>query len=356
MNALGNEHRVHVAVLVLGLAAPFIFGEYTFQFTMLWIMILFALTWDMMGGQMGYNSLGNIFFFGAGMYTCAVIQVGLHYDVGLYTAPDSPITGADFTLQQYYVGLALGLVGAAVGCVILSFFLSSFLFGLRGPYFAIGTLGIALSAGELTGAWEWIGAGSGIAMPVFPGTVEARGYMFYFLSMAAAVATYLFVRWLYSTSYGLAINAIRDDEEKAEAMGIHTKRYKTVTWSFSAFFLGISGGLFGNMTGFIEPLEVAFPTVTFGIFMVAMALLGGKGTLWGPIIGATLFHDIKEVTWTYLLGWQWVALGLLIVINVVFFQQGIMGWMQRKWPERFGITVDTGTGTAARDAARKSSA
>ena len=70
------------------------------------------------------------------------------------------------------------------------------------------------------------------------------------------------------TRFGSAINAIRDDEEKAEGMGLHTKRYKTVAWSIAAFFLGISGGIFGNMIGFIEPLEVAFPTVTFGIFMV----------------------------------------------------------------------------------------
>jgi branched-chain amino acid transport system permease protein len=95
------------------------------------------------------------------------------------------------------------------------------------------------------------------------------------------------------------------------------------------------------MTGFIEPLEVAFPTVTFGIFMVLMVLLGGKGTLWGPVIGAVLFHLIKEITWTYLLGWQWVALGALIIINVVFFQQGIMGWVKDKWPDLFGISVDS---------------
>ena len=90
----------------------------------------------------------------------------------------------------------------------------------------------------------------------------------------------------------------------------------------------------------VKPLEVAFPTVTFGIFMVLMVLLGGKGTLWGPVIGAIIFHVIKEITWTYLLGWQWVALGALIIINVVYFQQGIMGWAQEKWPELFGITVD----------------
>jgi branched-chain amino acid transport system permease protein len=99
--------------------------------------------------------------------------------------------------------------------------------------------------------------------------------------------------------------------------------------------------LFGNMVGFIEPLEVAFPTVTFGIFMVAMSLLGGKGTLWGPVIGATTFHFIKELTWTHMLGWSWVALGAIIVLNVVFFQQGILGWARDRWPERFGIRVDS---------------
>jgi len=71
-----------------------------------------------------------------------------------------------------------------------------------------------------------------------------------------------------------------------------------------------------------------------------MCLLGGKGTLWGPVVGATLFHAFKEVTWTYMLGWQWVALGGFIIILVVFFQQGLMGWAQEKWPERFGLTVD----------------
>jgi branched-chain amino acid transport system permease protein len=216
-------------------------------------------------------------------------------------------------------------------------------FGLRGPYFAIGTLGVAIAAGELVGAWDYVGGGGGITLPTYPGEGDDRAMFFYFLCFVSAVCTFIFLKWLYSTRFQLALNAIRDDEEKAEAMGIHTNRYKTIAWAFSAFFLGISGGIFGNMTGFIEPLEVAFPTVTFGIFMVLMVLLGGKGTLWGPIIGAVIFHVIKEVTWIYLLGWQWVALGALIIINVVFFQQGIMGWMQEKWPELFGISVDTAT-------------
>lgn len=334
-----NALILHVAILAAGIAAPLLFPGLVFQFAMLWIMILFALTWDTMGGQMGYNSLGNILFFGVGMYVCAITQIGMFYDVAEYTAAFGAIR-VDFTDQQYFAGIALGLVFAAIACFVMAIALSWVLLGLRGPYFAIGTLGAALAAAELTGAWDYVGGGGGLSMPVFPGEPEVRSLFFYGLCMTVSIGCYLFLRWLYGTRFGLALNAIRDDEDKAEAMGLHTTRYKTVAWSISAFFLGIVGGLFGNMTGFVEPLEVAYPTLTFGIFMVAMTLLGGKGTLWGPIIGATLFHVVKEVTWTYLLGWQYVALGLLIIINVVYFQQGIMGWMREKWPERFGLVVD----------------
>mgnify|MGYP000008810222 FL=1 len=330
---------VYALILAFGIAAPFLFPSYTTQVALLWLMILFALTWDTCGGQMGYNSLGNIFFFGAGMYISAVVQVGMFTDVGTYTSARG---GEQLVLDygDYFFSLIAGTGAAAVGCVVLAIVLGRIVFGLRGPYFAIGTLGLALSARELAGTWEWIGGGSGIAMPVYPGLPHEKSVVFYIMFLVLAVVTFVFLRWLYSTRFALAINAIRDDEEKAEAMGIHTLRHKLVAWSVAAFFLGMSGAIFGNLTGFVEPLEVAFPAATFGIFMVVMALLGGKGTLWGPVIGATLFHIVKEVTWTYLLGWQWVALGLLIVVNVVFFQEGIMGWMQRKWPERFGITVD----------------
>jgi branched-chain amino acid transport system permease protein len=177
-------------------------------------------------------------------------------------------------------------------------------------------------------------------MPTFPGQPAERARFFYMVCFGTLIVAFVFLRWLYSTRFSLAVNAIRDDEEKAEAMGIHTLRHKLVGWAIAAFFLGIIGAVFGNLIGFIEPLEVAFPAVTFGIFMVVMSLLGGKGTLWGPVIGATLFHIVKELTWTYMLGWQWVALGVLIIINVVYFQQGILGWVQAKRPHWFGIRVE----------------
>ncbi|MEM6934416.1 MAG: branched-chain amino acid ABC transporter permease, partial [Pseudomonadota bacterium] len=305
----------------------------------LWVMVLLALTWDLQGGQMGYNSLGNIFFFGFGMYVSAVCQIGIVYDVGEYTAAfGGGIT--DFTSAQYFTGLFLGIAVAGILSAISAYILGWVLIGLRGPYFAIGTLGVAIAAGELFGAWDWVGGGSGISMPVFPGDPDTAKQVFYMMNFALAVIVFGILAWLYTTRFGLAINAIRDDEEKAEGMGLHTKTYKRVCWAISAFFLGICGAIFGNMIGFIEPLEVAFQTINFGIFMVLMVLLGGKGTLWGPVVGAVVFHTIKEVTWTYLLGTQWVALGLLIVVIVVFFQQGIVGWLMDQRPEWFGIKVD----------------
>ena len=325
---------LHAALLAAGIAAPFLFPGHTVQFAVFWIFVVFALTWDIMGGHMGYNSLGNILFFGLGMYACALAQVGLVYDIGEYTAAYGAIS-VNFTDEQYFRGLALGIPLAALEPVAFAAALSWILFGLRGPYFAIGTLGVAIAAAELTNAWGWVGGGQGIAMPVFPGVPGERERFFYVACMALAVACYVFLRWLYSTRFRLAINAIRDDEDKADALGLHTARYKMVAWSISAFFLGIAGALFGNMTGFIEPLETAYPTLTFGIFMVAMTLLGGKGTLWGPIIGATLFYALREVTWTYLLGWQYIALGVLIILNVVYFQQGILGWLRERRPKWF---------------------
>ena len=84
------------------------------------------------------------------------------------------------------------------------------------------------------------------------------------------------------------------------------------------------------MTGFIDPREVAFANTTYGVWMVLMPILGGKGTLFGPVLGAVVFHVTKELFWTYLLGWQRVALGLLIVVIVVFFPAGILGLVRRR--------------------------
>ena len=294
---------------------------------------------------MGYNSLGNIAFFGVGMYVSAIVQISFFYEggVGEYTSAMGSIK-PEFTDAEYFYGLFFGIIVAAIVALAMSVALSTFMFGLRGPYFAIGSLGIAVAAAELTITIDYVGGASGISMPLFPGDIEFRSTFFYILCFILTIISHFLLRWMYSTQFGLAINAIRDDEDKAEAMGIPTLVYKRIGWGVAAMFMGAIGAVAGNMAGFIDK-EVAYPIPTFGIFMVAMVLLGGKGTLWGPVVGAIIFHVVKETTWTYLLNLQWVALGLILIVNIVYFQQGLMGWLQTKYPEMFGIVVDDGNKT-----------
>jgi len=339
---------LYIIVLAATLAAPFLFPDFRTQLATLWLMIIVALTWDMTGGQMGYNSLGNIFFYGTGMYVAAVIAIGLVYDVGEYT--DAAGGGRfDFSDSQYFAGMFLGVIGAGIFCAISAVVIGYLTFGLRGPYFAIGTLGVAIASGELVSNWDWVGGGQGIALPVYPGDFEIGKLYFYYLVAATGVILFVFLKWLYTTRFGAAINAIRDDEGKAEAMGVHTMWYKLTTWAMAAFFVGVVGGISAFQLIHFEPLETAYQTINLGIFMVVCVLLGGKGTLWGPIVGAVLFHVFKEVTWNYLLGWQWVALGALIVVTVVYFQDGIMGWLIHRKPEWFGIRVEQKTVSAGAD-------
>jgi branched-chain amino acid transport system permease protein len=236
--------------------------------------------------------------------------------------------------------LRSGIVVGTLVAVVLGAVIGAGLLSLRGHYFAIGTLGLGIAAAEIAASWDYIGAGSGMVTPVFPGDIRNRTLFFYGLCLIVAVATFFTLRWLYASRFGLAINAIRDDEDKAEAMGLRTTRYKAIAWCVSALFLGMTGGLVGNMVSFVDPRAVAFAGSTYGVWMVLMAILGGKGTLWGPVIGAVVFHVTQELFWTYLLGWQRVALGLLIVLIVVFFPQGILGWARERWPERFGHRVE----------------
>ncbi|MGB0506797.1 MAG: branched-chain amino acid ABC transporter permease [Pikeienuella sp.] len=334
-----NKTLLYIAILVVAIGAPLVLPAYTQQFSALWVLIILALTWDMQGGQMGYNSLGNIFFFGFGMYVSAIVQVSIAHDLGEYTYAGG-VNIFSFTDSQYFTGLALGIIAAGLVCALVAFPLGWLLFGLRGPYFAIGTLAVSIAAGELFGTWEWVGGGQGISMPPFPGDPDTAKYTLYMMHLIVGVATFVTCAWLYSTKFGMAMNAIRDDEQKAEGMGLPTLRIKQINWAIAAFFIGIIGSIYGNTQGFIEPLEVAFQTIYLGIFMVVATLLGGKGTLWGPVVGAIVFHTFKEVTWTLFLGWQWVTLGALIVIIIVYFQEGIMGWLQRKRPEWFGIRIE----------------
>jgi branched-chain amino acid transport system permease protein len=310
---------LYLLLLAIGLLGPLLLPQIASQITFLWIMVIFALAWDIMGGRMGYNSFGNILFFGIGCYTLAVFQ-------------------RDVDFGGYWVSLPIGLLLGGVLAVIAAVVLGAGILGLREQYFAVGTLGLGFAAGEIAASWQYIGAGGGLSTPLMPVAGNANVWWAY-IAFVVAVLTFFALKRLYAGRIGLALNAIRDDEDKAEAMGLPTTRVKTMAWAVSAFPLGIAGGIVGNMQGFIDPRDIAFAGPTYGVWMILMVILGGRGTLWGPVLGAFVFQITKELFWVYLAEWQRVALGLMIVLIVVFFPQGILGWARERWPHWFGRRV-----------------
>ena len=253
-------------------------------------------------------------------------QVGMFFPLAEWTESGGEKTFVH-SPTQFFQGMAFGLLVSSNHTNNSCWFnwLCEFL-GLRGHYFAICTLGLGVAAGEISGGIEIIGAGQGFTTPPFPkvGSLESRGQFFYYLSFIVLVLTFITVKSVYSTRFRLVLNAIRDNEDKAEAMGIQTMKYKIIGWMISAFFCGLAGGIMGGLVGYIDSTDVAFDGREMGVFMVLMAILGGKGTLWGPVIGATLFHLFKEGFWTYFLGWQYVALGVLMC-NCNLFPRRING-------------------------------
>ena len=329
-----GERAAGFALVALALAAPFLFPHNMSQLTDLAVFVIIALAWDMLGGQMGYNSFGNVLFFGTGMYLCAITQVLIGgYDLAEYTsAMGGNLGGFAFTPEDFLLGLALGILVASAAGFAFALLAGSLFLQVRGHYFAIATLALGIAAGEIAAAVEIIGAGSGMNFPQPPEGVPLY-HVLYYAGVVIAIALFLFLRWLYSTRFGFILNAIRDNEEKAEAMGLPTSSIKAFAWALSGVALGAAGAIYGSGKNFIDPTEVAFSGATIGVWMILMAILGGKGTLWGPIIGAIVFHLFKEFFWTFLFGWQRVALGVLIVVIIVFFPGGIAGGV-REWTAR----------------------
>ena len=321
---------IALIALGMGVIAPAVLPHNMTQLVDVMVFILIALSWDMLGGQMGYNSFGNILFFGVGMYLVASIQVWSGgFSLTVYnSAKGGNLEAFALDAPTFIASLLLGLVVIAAFNFVLGLIVGSQLLRMRGHYFAIGTLGLGVAAGEFASTMDILGAGSGMNFVQPPEGVNLMTLL-YFVGLFVVAVFFVLLKWLYSTRFGFVMNAIRDNEDKAEAMGLPTGSVKASAWAVAAFFTAIAGGIYGSAKNFIDPTEVAFSLPTIGVWMLLMALIGGKGTIWGPIIGAVVFQLFKEFFWTFLFGWQRVALGLLIVIIVVFFPEGVMGGLDR---------------------------
>ena len=288
------------ALVVLALSAllpPHLNGNWVHVLTLFFMMSSLAQAWNLIGGFAGYASFGNVTFFGVGAYACAYAMNALHWPF------------ATAFLLAVVAGAALA---AVLGWPILR---------LRGHYFAIATLGIAIGMQALVAELPPLGKGSGMTLPI-----NSNFHFFYWSMLGILMASIALTAFIAQSRFGYALVAIRENEEAAAVLGINAARAKVFAWSLSAAITGAAGATYAYWTSFIDP-----PTVfdlNFNVLMIIMTLLGGAGSIVGPTLGAFILSAIGEYLGAQSVSpWHTVVLGAIIVLVVVLLPRGLMPYL-----------------------------
>lgn len=288
--------RLTIAIVIAALlgAVPWIGDDLIIQFGISTLLIAtLAQSWNILGGFTGYVSFGNSVFYGLGTYGTAIVM-------------------AQFN-QPFWLGLVVGAV-LAIACALV---LGIPILRLRGPYFAIATLGLSAAMGAVFANLPVAGANIGLILPL-----TRADAMFYELSLGLLVVCTGVVAWMSRNRFGMALIAIREDEDAADAMGVHTTLYKVLALVLSAVFTAIAGGIHAYWITFIDPAS-AFD-LTLNVQMVIMAVFGGPGTIFGPVIGAFILSAIYEYLSSSISTAAALLFGIVIVLAVVFMPKGII--------------------------------
>jgi branched-chain amino acid transport system permease protein len=266
----------------------------------LFMWIALAQSWNLISGLTGYVSFGHVVFFGTGAYTASLlVNAGMPW-------PLACLSG----------GAAGALLALIIGWPCLR---------LKGPYFAIAMLGLNEVMRVIVSYAEGLtGGGNGLSLP----TLDASRSIYYAMGLVAAAVTAVTYA-IVTSRFGLRLMTIREDEVAAEAMGIDTLRYKIYAFMLSAIGPGIVGGLSARDQGYIEPISV-FPLI-MTITMIVMALFGGKGTIWGPVLGAVVLFIFQEAVWARFVYLHQLLFGAIIVAVVLLMPRGILGVLQQKY-------------------------
>lgn len=290
-----------LALLAAGaLGLPFLVsGFWVRQFTEIFMYAILASALNIIAGYTGYSAFGNMVFFGMGAYTVAILM-----------------TRANFPF-------AIAFVCAGVISVIAAVLLGMLLLRLKGQYFALGTTGAMLAVRQIVDIWsDFTGGTQGISIPRLPGTPYFANAFFYFFMLALLVVTVLFVSRLHTNRLGYAFKAIRANEEAANVMGINTTKYKIIAWSLSAFFTGLTGAVYAYWFSYIESKTVF--DVLWVTNMFVMIIVGGMGTVLGPVVGAFLLQTVSRYFWSRYMTLHLGILGAIIIFTVLCIPNGIL--------------------------------
>ena len=309
-----RRQKIFLAVLLLLLVSypllQFVVGGLNYWLHMLlytFMYIAMASSWNIIGGYAGYTSLGHNVFFAVGGYFTGVLLV--YFDVSPFIT--APLAGL--------VSMALGLL---VGLISLR---------TRGPAFIISTIALVMLVKITFDNWDYIGGTNGMTMPpILNLSIELVKFPFYYYMLLIAIgAVYISYRIRHS-KFGLGLRAISQDEIKAEVAGIPTSYYKILAFGISGLFVGMAGGIWGYYLTYLRPN--IFLVILVAAQLVLMSVLGGKGTVAGPVVGAILFIAIDEF-FVANLGFtelNIVATGLILALVLIFFPSGIVGTLKER--------------------------
>lgn len=304
---------VAAVLLAAALAAPLLIrSEYVLG--TLTLMLFFAFVgqgWNVLGGYAGQFSFGHALFFGIGAYTSSL---------GFLKAGVSPWIGM-------WAGAALAVaVGLVTGHL-------SFRYGLRGAYFALVMLAFAEIFRVAATNWEWVGGSVGVLVPL-------RGHApalfqfgdkryFYYVILAMLLAVTWGVALLGRSRLGYQMAAIRENEAAAAALGVNPYRVKLAAMALSAGITALGGAFYAQYFSYIDP------TVAFGpansVEILLRPIIGGAGTIWGPLLGSVLLGVLAETTRDAVRSYAGLHLmlyGAILMLAVAFLPRGVMGWLR----------------------------
>ncbi len=283
------------AILPLPISSPNFFR--LLFITFLWITT--SIAWNLLGGFAGQVSFGFAVFYGTGAYTAALL--------------------INASVNPFLAFLASGVTAALVSLIV-----GLPAFRLRGPYFAIATIGISEAVRVVMTNLSFTGGASGYRI------VEHRPFRqleHYYTALLLATIAFVLSRTIAHSKFGLGLKAIRQDEDAAADLGVNPYTYKLAAHGLAAALTGIAGGVFARYAAFIHPAGVfGFHT---SVHILLMPVIGGIGTIWGPILGGFTFGIVEEEIVATFPGIHLLLYGLLLIVIILFEPGGILGGMSK---------------------------
>ena len=267
--------------------------------------VIIAVAWNMLGGFTGYVNFGSAGFFAVGVYT----SVALHKAFGL-----------PLPVLVLASGIISALLGLAAGYLTLR---------LKGIYFAIATLAVALMLETVASNWEYVGgaAGTYVLQPKESFIFDNYTELLFMLMLLLAIAATAVSRYLSSSRLGQGLSAIRDDELAAECNGVPTLKLKLISATTMGFFMGVAGAPFPFFIAFVDPLSAFALLIT--VNSIAMPMIGGTAVWYGPVIGALILGAVQEVTTVTISSEiNLLVVGVMLVLFITLAPKGLVGLVQ----------------------------